>query len=185
MGTIFRRTERRPVPASADIVEKGGRRFARWKLRGKTITAPIDAAADGSETVGVKSPTYFAKYRTHAGRVVVRSTGCRDESTARQKLAAWEREVEQVHAGVLDPTALDAARAAADPIDPHLTAYEQSLTARGVSDVYRKNAVRAVRRLMAEVPLTRLRDLCREVVEPWFADAIAGGMTARTRNYYR
>jgi len=185
MGSLFKRTERRPVPRGAEVVVKDGKRFARLKLRGKTVTAEIHTAPDGTETVGVKSPTYFAKFTDHTGRTVVRSTGCRDESTARQKLAGWEREVEQIRAGVLDATALDTARAAAGSIEPHLDAYEQSLIARDVSDMYRANAVRAIRRLMAEVPLASLRDLRREIVEPWFANAISGGMKARTRNYYR
>ena len=157
MGSLFKRTERRPVPRAAEIVEKDGKRFARWKLRGKTVAAGIVTAPDGTETVGVKSGIYFAKFRDHAGGIVVRSTGCRDESVARQKLGGWEKEVEQILAGALDATALDSARAAAGSIEPHLDAYEQSLIARAVSDVYRANAIRAVRRLLAEVPLKCLR----------------------------
>ena len=182
MGSLFKRTERRPVPRAAEIVTKDGKRFARWKLRGKTITAAVEVADDGTETVLVKSGVYVAKFRDHTGRVVERSTGCRDESVARQKLAGWEREAEQILAGVLDATALDTARAAAGPLAPLLAAYEQSLIARAVSGVYRENAIRAIRRLVAEVPLKSLRDLRREIVEPWFAGAISGGMKGRTRN---
>lgn len=70
------------------------------------------------------------------------------------------------------------------PLDTSKSRYEQSLVARDVSPVYRANALRAVRHLVAEVPLTGLRCLRREAVEPWFA-ALEAGKTARTRNYYR
>lgn len=185
MGSLFKRTERRPVPRAAEIVTKDGKRFARWKLRGKTVAAEIVTGPDGTETVAVKSGAYIGKFRDHNGRVIERSTGCRDESTARQKLAGWEKEVEQIRAGVLDASALDTARAAAGAIEPHLDAYEQSLAAREVSGMYKANAVRAVRRLVREIPLTTLRDLRREIVEAWFADAISEGLGARNRNHYR
>ena len=86
MGTIFRRTERRPIPKSATIVEKSGKRFARWHSRGRLRTAPVAAAATGKEFIAVESGTYVAKYRDHAGKVVERSTGCREETTARQNI---------------------------------------------------------------------------------------------------
>lgn len=184
MGTIFRRTEKRPVPAVAEITEKNGKRYAKWKLRGKTITAEI-TTANGVDTVAVKSATYFAKFSDHTNKFVTRSTGCKDESTARQQLAKWEREAEQIRAGVLDATALQVARAATGPLEPLLTSYEQSLIARNVSTVYRANSMRAIRRLIDEVPLTSVKDLRREIVEPWFAKALQNGMKAETRNYYR
>jgi hypothetical protein len=87
MGSLYKRTERRPVPRAAEIVTKAGKRVARWKVRGKLLTLPIDTADDGTENVLVKSGVYVAKFRDHAGRFVERATGCRDESTARQKLA--------------------------------------------------------------------------------------------------
>ncbi len=185
MGSLFRRTERRPVPQSAEIVEKAGRRVARWQSRGRTRTAPVETADDGSECVAVKSGTYVAKYRDHAGRVVERSTGCREEATARQKLTAWEREQEQIRAGVLDAGQLDTARAAAGPMAAHLDAYGESLSARAVSPVYKANTLAAVRRLAADLDLTTLKDWRRDAVEPWFARAIAAGMGARNRNHHR
>lgn len=54
-----------------------------------------------------------------------------------------------------------------------------------MSDVYRANAIRAIRRLTRELALEALRDIRRDKLEPWFAKALSEGMTARTRNYYR
>ena len=184
VGSVFRRTLHRPVPQSATLTEKNGQTFARWRVRGKMVTAPVTEAA-GTRTVAVETGTYYARFKDHTGRTIDRATGCRDETNARQKLAAWEKETEQVRVGVFKAGDLDTARAAADPIEPHLAAYLQSLVVAEVSDVYRTNAGRAVRRLRDELALAALRDLRREKVEPWFADAIADDMGAATRNYYR
>jgi integrase len=184
MGTLFRRTVRRPVPQSATIIEKNGQTLARWRSRGKLHSAPV-TEADGMRTVTVETGTYYARYRDHTGHTVERSTGCRDETNARQKLAKWEKEAEQVRAGVFEAGELDTARAASDPIDPHIDAYLQSLIVAEVSDVYRTNADRAIRRLCNELKLEALRDLCRDKVEPWFAKAISEEMGAANRNYFR
>ena len=69
----------------------------------------------------------------HAGRVVERPTGCRDEQAARQMLAGWEREAERIRAGTFDPGELDIARRAATPVADHLAAYEQTLITAGTT----------------------------------------------------
>ena len=114
MGTIFRRIERRPIPKAATVIEKDGQRFARWRTRGKLRTVLIELDAEGSGVVAVQSAIYVAKYRDHTGRVISRSTGCRDETTARHKLAQWEAETEQILAGILDATALETAEFSLD-----------------------------------------------------------------------
>lgn len=185
MGMIFRRSERRPVPRSAERVSKGDRTVARWRSRGKLRTAAIETADGGTEYVTVENAVYSARYRDHAGRPVERSTGCRDETAARQTLAKWEREVEQVRAGVLDAGDLATAKAGAGDIGIQIDAYGRSLTAAAVTEAYRANALRAVRRLVAELGIAAVRDLKRDKLERWLADAVAAGMGARTRNYYR
>lgn len=185
MGSLFRRTLRRPVPQSATITEKNGQALARWRSRGKWQTASVVKNDDGSQSVELETGTYYGRFKDHTGRLVERSTGCRDEANARQKLAAWEKEAEQIRAGVLDASELDTARAAAGPIKPQLAAYLQSLVVSEASAVYRANADRAVRRLCDELGLETLRDLRRDKVEPWFAKAIADDRSAASRNYYR
>lgn len=184
MGTLFRRGTKRPVPKSATVTEKGGALVARWRSRGKLHTAPV-TEVDGARTVTIETGTYYARFKDHEDRWVERSTGCRDETNARQVLAKWEKESEQVRAGVFEAGELDTARTAAGPIDPHIDAYVQSLVVSEASAVYRANAKRALYRLRDELGLQTLRDLRRDKIEPWFADAIAKKMGAATRNYYR
>ena len=184
MGTLFRRTVRRAVPKAATLIEKNGQTFARWRSRGKLHTAPVEET-NGKRMVVIETGTYYARFKDHTGEWDDRSTGCRDEMNARQKLAAWEKEAEQIRAGVLDAGELNTARTASDPLEPHLTAYLQSLVVAEVSKVYRENAERAVRRIWNELELETLRDLRRDKVEPWFAKAITAKMGAASRNYYR
>lgn len=83
--------------------------------------------------------------------------------------------------------ARDAARRAAVPLEEHLTAYGRSLVAAEVSDTYRANVLRAVRRVAADCGFGTPSDLDREAVEKRLVARIGGnnGMGARSRNYYR
>jgi hypothetical protein len=88
VGTIFKKTFTKPLPANAETFVRKGERFARWKDRkGKTRTAPLTVGKDGTGRVSMESPYYVAKYRDGTGVVQVVPTGCRDEQAARQVLA--------------------------------------------------------------------------------------------------
>src|SRR4051812_18082675 len=102
MGTVFRKTTTRPLPPGAEIFVRKGEHCARWKDRkGKARTAPLTVGNDGSERIVTESPFYVAKYRDGSGVVQTVSTGCRDETAARQVLADLERRAELVRAGVM------------------------------------------------------------------------------------
>ena len=52
MGTVFKKTFTKPLPAGAETFVRKGERFARWKDRkGKTRTAPLTVGKDGSERI--------------------------------------------------------------------------------------------------------------------------------------
>ena len=185
MGIVFRKTRLRPLPAGAERFDKAGRPFARWRVKGKAMTAAVTVTEDGTQAIRVERKVWTGRYRDHAGRVVERSTGCRDEQAARQTLAGWEREAEKVRSGILDAGDLDAARAHAVPMEGHLDAYERSLVAAGVTDTHRANVLAAVRRVAADCGLTTLAKMKREAVENWLADRSEEDMSARSRNRYR
>ena len=184
MGMIFRKQTTRPLPATAEIIFKAGKRVARWRSRGKLFTESV-TGPESAPRLTTTSKFYSARFRDYSGRVVERSTECRDRQAAEQMLGKWEREQEQIRAGVLDATALETVRASVGSLAEHLDAYWQSLTAKEVTATYRANALRAIRRLIDDLDLTKLSDLRRDKIEPWLSEAIAAGMSARTRNYYR
>jgi len=46
MARVFRQTYTKPIPADAEIVTRDGKLFARFKARGKLMTAPITEKGD-------------------------------------------------------------------------------------------------------------------------------------------
>src|SRR5688572_15488896 len=100
MGAVFKKQTTRPLPSGAEIFVRKGERFARWRSKGKTRTAPLTKGEDGTDRIVTESPFYVAKYRDGSGVVRVEPTGCRDETSARQVLAGLERKAELVRSGV-------------------------------------------------------------------------------------
>jgi hypothetical protein len=183
MGTVFRKTFTKPVPAGAETFSRKGERFARWKDRkSKTRTAPLTTGQDGSDRLLIESPFFVAKYRDGDGAVQTVSTGCPDETAARQVLADLERRAELVRSNVM--TAAEAAIGdhQGTPFAGHLDAYMTYLDAKGACKEHRSERVRQLRRLAAECSFSVLSDLRREVLERWLNARTQAGMGARTRN---
>src|SRR5262245_39139504 len=106
MGTVFKKTFTKPLPDGAEIVDRDGERYARWKDRkGKTrkalVTVPTKGVHAGQDRIVLESPFYVAQYRDGGGVLRVVSTSCRDETAARSVLADLERRSELVKAKVL------------------------------------------------------------------------------------
>ncbi len=102
MGTVFKKTVTKVMPANAERFTKKGQRWVRWiDAKGKTRTAAVTIGNDGSERLSFESRTYYAKYRDGAGIVRVVATGCKDETAARSVLADLERRGELVKAGLM------------------------------------------------------------------------------------
>jgi hypothetical protein len=102
MGTVFKKTFTKPLPAGAELFIREGKQFARWKdTKAKTRKALVTASKEGQARILIEAKTYTAKYRD-GGRIVREvSTGCRDEQAARSVLAELERRAELVKAGVM------------------------------------------------------------------------------------
>jgi hypothetical protein len=68
MGSIRRKTFTKPLPPGAELFTRKGGRFAKWKdAAGKTRTAPVTTAADGSPRIVETSRKWLAKYRRGDG----------------------------------------------------------------------------------------------------------------------
>jgi integrase len=186
VGTVFRKQTTRPLPPGAEFFVRKGERFARWKnLRnGKTRTAPL-TGEDGAELIVTESAYFVAKYRDGSGVVRVESTGCRDETAARQVLAELERRAELVRSNVI--TAAEAAIGDHQtvPLAKHFGAFDEHHQAKGVTKIHREDTGRYLRRLATDCTFRTLADLRRESLERWLALRTAEGMSARTKNAYR
>ncbi len=183
MGTVYKATFTKPLPAGAKIIVRKGQRFAEWKpAKGKTRTAPLTAAGD---RITVEAGTYTAKYRDGSGIVCKVATGCRDESAARSVLGDLERRAEKVKGGILTGAEADAIDHQQTPLAAHFAAYLMKLEAEGTSPAHRANVRRALKRLAADCRFNRLPDLSRESLEKWLVSQEKDGMGPRTRNTYR
>src|SRR5262245_53313458 len=187
MGTVFRKTYTKPLPAGAETFVHKGERFARWKDRqGRTRKAPLTVGKkDGAERVIHESPFFVAKYRDGAGVVRVEPTGCRDETAARQVLADLERKAELVRSNVMTASEAAISNHQSVPLADHFDAFDEYHQAKGVTVIHREDTGRYLRRLGAECSFGTLTDLRREALERWLALRSAEGMSARTRNAYR
>jgi hypothetical protein len=56
VGTVFKLTVTKSLPAGAETCTRKGQRFARWKDRnGKTWTVPLTTGKDGSDRLVIES----------------------------------------------------------------------------------------------------------------------------------
>ena len=182
MGTVFKKTYTKPLPAGAKIITRKGKRLAEWKdAKGKTRTAPLTAAGD---RVAVEAGTYTAKYRDGSGIVREVATGCRDESAARSILGKLERRAELVRGEVISASEDAVIDHQSTPLADHIAAFIDHQKAKGVSR--RVNDTRSqLRRVAADCCFIRLADLDATALERWLLDQAAKGMSAGTRNQYR
>jgi integrase len=182
MGSVFRKTTTRPIPASAKIERKGGKTIARWKLRsGKWVTAEIRVAKDGREVIRQSSGTYFARYRDHDGEVHDVPTGCRDKSMAEQFLADLEKQADRVRAGVVTEHELAVADLMAGEIERHIVDYAATLT--GSAD-HRKKTEKYIRQVATACKWNSLAAMRRDDLELWLAEQTRRGRSARSRNAF-
>ena len=181
MGTAYKKTVTRPLPKGAELFTKNGQPFARWKLaKGKTRTAKVTTAKDGSPRILDEAGTYLAKFRDGSGYVCEVSTGCRDEDAARSVLSKLERRAELVKAEVISTEEAATADHQGTPVAGHFAAYLTHQRSSGVSERHLRDLERIGNRMLRDRALGTLRDIRLEVVERWLAD----GMAARTRNIY-
>ena len=134
MGTVYRATYTKPIPAGAELFTKSGERFARWKnSKGRKQVSPVTTGQDGTDRLVVESPTYVAKYRDGSGLVCKVSTGCRDEDAARSVLGKLERRAELVKSEVLSKGESAMADHQTTPVADHFAAYLNHVQAKGAT----------------------------------------------------
>jgi hypothetical protein len=132
MGTVFKKTFTKPLPAGAELFTREGQQFARWNdAKGKTRKALVTTGKKGEPRILFEAKTYTAKYRDR-GRIVREvSTGCRDEQAARSVLADLERRAELVKAGVMTVSEDEIAEQQFAPLADHFIAFDAALQSKG------------------------------------------------------
>ena len=182
MGSVYKETFTKPLPAGAKIIIRKGQRLAEWiDAKGKRRTAQLTAAGD---RITIEAGTYTAKFRDGSGIVRKVSTGCRDESAARSILGKLERRAELVKGEVLSAVEDAVIDHQSTPLANHIAAFIDHQKAKGVSR--RLNDTRSqLQRVAADCGFRRLADLDATALERWLLEQTAKGMSAGTRNQYR
>ena len=185
MGTVYRKTVTRALPAGAELFTKQGQQFARWKpSKGRARTATVTAGRDGSTRILDEAGTFTAKYRDGSGIICEVSTGCRDEDAARSILSKLERRAELVKSEVISPAEVATADHQRTPIADHFAAYLNHQRSSGVSERHHRDLERIGNRMLRDCEFGTLRDIRPEVVDRWMATRQTEGMAARTRNIH-
>jgi len=185
MGTVFRKTVTRPMPAGAELFTKNGETKVRWKVKGKTKTARTTTGRDGTLRIVEETGTFLAKYRDGEGIVREVPTGARTRDGALTILRDLETHAEKVRCRILTPTESNVADAQRRPIADHFAAYRDHQIAKGLSKVRIANTQRRLAALANECGFGRLSDLDANSFERWLAVRTAAGMSPGNRNEYR
>lgn len=120
MSNIFRKSYTLPLPLGAELVTVKGEPSARFKRKGKTITAPLTASGD---RVRVLSPFYYGTVDGKPVRLF------KDAVASQQRLAELVRKCERKESGLADPFEEHRRR----PLAEHLDDYKRFLEAQGNS----------------------------------------------------
>jgi integrase len=186
MGTVYKKTFTKPLPASAELFSRKGEQFAKWlDAKGKTRSAPVTTGRDGQLRLLLESRCYLAKFRDGQGIVQEISTHCYDEQAARQVLADQIQRAERVKGGILTSAEDAVIDHLTTPLDDHINDYLNSLEAGRTCAEYRGNVSRQLRRLTADCGFCQLSDLNAASASKWLVIRAKEGMGARTQNSYR
>ncbi len=189
MGTVYKPTYPKPMPAGAELFTKRPgdpeaepEKWARW-TDGKGRKRRAKVSADGHKVL-IESRTWHAKYRDGAGHVHTVPTRCRQQDMARQVLADLERRAERVRAGTVTAAEVRTADHAAAPIGEHLDAYEAHLRGVCTSSGHLRTALPRVRRLVAACGFKALADVEQGAVDRWLGTREASNLAPQTRLAY-
>ncbi len=189
MGTVFKKTVTRALPPGAELFTKQGQLFAKWKPpKGRARTARVTTGKDGSTRILEEASTFTAKFRDGEGVVREVSTGCRDETAARNVLGELVRRAELVKSGVMTSAQDKVANQQDVPFLTHVEQFIRRRTKRapnGVTKMGQDNARARLTRLAKECGFRVLADLRSEPLDRWMRDQLADGMSPANINEYR
>lgn len=162
MGSIYKRTRKRPIPVNAEIITKRGKTLAQWTGKdGRKHKAPLDE--DGSHILA-ESRTYYIQYFDEHGLKKNENTGTPEVDVARQILQAREKRSTEIKQGIVNPTQEGFAKAAKQPINEHVDDFEQYLKDKGSSTSHVDGTMMHIREAIRWMEADRFPELTRERV---------------------
>ena len=156
MSNIFRKSYTLPIPTGAELTTIKGVPSARFKRRGKTITAPLTVAGD---RVRVQSPFYYGTVDGKPVRLF------KDAVASQQRLAELVRKSERKESGLADPFEEHRLR----PLAEHLADWRKSLS-RGAGESHVSHCISSVRRILETCEFRTMQDLSASRVEEFLSE---------------
>ncbi len=200
MGTVYKKTVTRPLPANATTTERRRRATAKELRRDPTTATVCEMVAtwtdrtgrkrkavavvgsDGSPRIRDEAATYTAKFRDADGIVREVATGCRDADAAKNKLAELMRTAEKIISGTLSRDDAEIGKWQGVPMSVHVAEYVTDLRARGVNADRIKTSETYLKSDCDGCGFKYLRDLNAESLRKWLRSD--SGMSAATYNWH-
>lgn len=178
MATVHKPTFTIPIPSDARIVEKDGRRFARFKYKGDAINAPL--TRDGKKC-RVKTDCWYVRYKDLDGKWK-REKGYTDKRATEEMARKIQERLDQRQEGV-NPFKEHHERLLAG----HLADWKENLLARGVSSPEVMRITNRVRAVFDACGFRFIPDMCSVDVDAYLGrrrNASEKPMAAQTHNFY-
>ena len=162
MGSIYKRTRKRPIPAGATIVTKRGKELVEWT--GKDGRLHRAKLTEDGQKIEVESKTYYIKYRDENDIQQAENSNASDKDTAQQILNAREKRVAAIRGGIVDPAAQRLQDAATKPIARHIEDFHNFMANKGGDPKHVKQTIRYIVRLVDYIGAGFYSDLTAEEI---------------------
>ncbi len=176
MATVYKRTQRKPIPAGAAIIERRGEKWLTWTDGNGKHSARLAAAG---KAVLVDRPGYEIQWFDENGQRRKESVRCGDKATAEQIAAQRELDVLQRQKGIIDPAQERMADQGRRPIVEHVADYEAKLRTAGRTGKHVADMIAMLRAVATWAGFATAADISADVVNRFAAGLKERNFSAR------
>jgi len=175
---LVKRRRTRPIPPGAEIIERDGRKHARWvTARGKTRTMPLNRRGD---RVVQESRCWYVRLRDRETGRWREWKAYADKKASAAKEIEIVRRIERGEAGLIDRE--DEHRKT--PLNDHLLDFGMYLEGKGNTTDHVEKTVARCRRIFRQIGAGIIPDVTSSRVEAALAELRRDGMSPSTSNHY-
>ena len=174
---VFKPTYTAPIPEGAKLTSRNGKRFARFKRRGKLVT--VEVVGENGDKCRMETKSWHIRFKDSAGRWQ-REKAYTDYQASEQLLAKREREVARELRG--ETTVFDEHHI--QPLQQHLADFRQVMEAKDITPGQVSTVVYRVKQVVEGCHFVRITDISASRVETFLADLRRDGASVATSNHY-
>jgi len=176
MATLCKPTYSRAIPADAKIVTKDDKRFARFKHKGKVITAPL--TKDGKKC-RVATDEWYVRYKDEHGEWQ-RKKAYTDKTASETLMVETQKQVDRKLSGHADPFEEHHKR----PLAEHLADFKASLEAKNIAPKHCRDVASRVQKIIDGCKFQRIGDIQASRVQTFLHDLRVEGRSLQTLNHH-